>query len=170
MILLCYDGSQDAQAAAERTARLFSSAPVTVLTVWEPYLEMIMQNGFGVAYASPMIDVEEIDRVVERQARATAQEGADRVRKAGMAAEARVEARGHSAAATILDVARELQAEAVVVGTRGRGGLKSLLLGSVSHGVVQHADRAVVVVPSAAVAHERAARSVERSGTEPTGG
>jgi nucleotide-binding universal stress UspA family protein len=32
-------------------------------------------------------------------------------------------------------------ANAIVVGSRGLTGIKSLLLGSVSHGLVQHADR-----------------------------
>jgi hypothetical protein len=39
-----------------------------------------------------------------------------------------------------------------------------LLLGSVSHSVVQHADRAVLVVPSHNVA-ERRRRSVDRDAT-----
>lgn len=157
MILLCYDGSDDAQAAAERTAKLFPGAPVTVLTIWEPYIEVITQNGFGLAFAPPVNDVEEIDRVVEEEARSTAEEGAQRLREAGLDAHARVEPRGRSVAATALEVARELGADAIVMGTRGRGGLKSLLLGSVSHAVVQDADRAVVVVPSAQVAQAREA-------------
>ena len=73
----------------------------------------------------------------------------------GLEASGRVEPASGSIASTILAVGDEVQADTVVVGTRGRSGLKSLLLGSVSHGVLQHADRPVLVVPSAPVAAER---------------
>ena len=158
MILLCYDGSEDAEAAAERVAKLFPGAPVTVLTVWQPYIEMLSQSGLGLAYAAPVGDAEEVDATIERQARATAEEGAQRLTNAGMAAQPRTEARGISVAATILELAKEIDADTVVLGTRGRGGLKSLLLGSVSHAVVQHADRPVLVIPSPTVAQARRER------------
>lgn len=48
------------------------------------------------------------------------------------------------AADAIVDASRD--AELVVIGSRGRGSIKSLLLGSVSQHVVQHATCPVVVV------------------------
>jgi len=155
VILLCYDGSEDARAAADPAAKLFAQAPVTVLTVWERYVDLLTYVGFA-AYTPPG-DVEQIDAAAEEQARGTAQEGAERLRHAGIAVESRTEARQTSVAATILATADEIDADAIVLGTRGLGGLKSLLLGSVSHAIVQHAARPVVIVPSEAVAHARAA-------------
>ena len=155
LILLCYDGSEDAQAAVEHAAKLFSNDPVTVLAVWEPYVEVFAQSGFGLAYAPPASAVEEIDTAITDQARATAQEGAERLKQAGIVAQPRIERRHASIAETILTVAGEIDAVAIVLGTRGRGGVKSLLLGSVSHAVVQHADRPVVVIPSHALVTAR---------------
>jgi hypothetical protein len=52
MILICYDGSPDAKAAIERGAALLKDQePVTVLTVWQPFVEVLahMPSEFGPA-------------------------------------------------------------------------------------------------------------------------
>jgi nucleotide-binding universal stress UspA family protein len=56
-----------------------------------------------------------------------------------------VTARGHPIQ-QILRVAREENADLIVMGAKGHSNLSFILLGSVSQGVVQHADRPVLIV------------------------
>ncbi len=156
MLLLCYDGSAGSQAAVDLAARLFGGMPVTVLTVWESFTDVLARSAAGLPYVQGMADVQQIDAAAQKQALATATEGAERAQGAGTAAEARTEQRVGSVADTILAVAAEGDAEAILLGTRGRGGLKSLFLGSVSHAVVHLADRPVLVVPSGEVISSQA--------------
>ncbi|HEY8761438.1 MAG TPA: universal stress protein, partial [Candidatus Dormibacteraeota bacterium] len=72
-----------------------------------------------------------------------------------LVAEPRIAVRRDGIASAILAVADELGADAIVLGTRGLTGIRSMLLGSVSHAVLQHADRSVIVVPSPAIVDER---------------
>lgn len=47
----------------------------------------------------------------------------------------------------VVEVSDELGADLIVVGSRGRGGVAELVLGSVSHHLAHHARRPVLIVP-----------------------
>lgn len=155
MILIGYDGSPDAKAAVQRAAQLLRGHTVTVLTVWEPLYEVFarMPSGFGIGPG--MIDFGEADKASRERAERIVAEGVKLARAAGLDAQPRTCSQKTTTADAILSEAEAVGADAIVMGSRGLTGLKSLLLGSVSHAVIQHADRAVIVVPSVDVAASR---------------
>lgn len=160
MILVSYDGSADAQAAIDRVAQLMPGTDATVVTVWEPFMDQLTRTGslgMGLGMVGSYADSKRIDTSSRDAAQKKATEGAARASAAGLVAQPRCCSRDGDVATTILRTAEELKADMIVMGTRGLGGVMSFLLGSVSHGVVQHADRAVLVVPSPVVAEERRA-------------
>jgi nucleotide-binding universal stress UspA family protein len=67
-------------------------------------------------------------------------------RKQGATARAEVVIRASAVGDIVLDVARGMGADLIVMGTHGRSGVKRLLLGSVAEHVVRHADCPVVTV------------------------
>src|ERR1700730_8459362 len=129
VILVCYDGSVDAQSAIDRAGELMPGEPAAVLTVWEGLAEVLARcGGFGVGVGA--LDFEGIDETSERFARERAEEGAERAGLAGLASETRVRKRGATIWETILAEA-DGTAATIVMGSRGLTGLKSVLLGSV---------------------------------------
>jgi nucleotide-binding universal stress UspA family protein len=113
------------------------------------------RSGGGIAMAAFPANVAEIDEVSEQAARERADEGVELARGAGLDPQPRIRQHTMTIADTILSEADDVGADLIVLGSRGLTGLKSLLLGSVSHALLQHTDRAVLVVPSAKVATER---------------
>jgi nucleotide-binding universal stress UspA family protein len=156
-VLICYDGSADAQAAIDRAGQLMPGADTTVIVIWETILETLTRTGsLGLGFGMVGDDGDDgADAAMEKAARETATAGAQRATSAGLVAHPRIVNRRDQIAADILGVAAEIDADVIVLGTRGRGGVKSLMLGSVSNAVLHHADRAVLIIPSPALAEER---------------
>jgi nucleotide-binding universal stress UspA family protein len=152
-LILCYDGSEPARHAIQRAADLLGPRSALVLTVWLPTAIL----GPGLGGIANAINFVEIDRAAAEEGCGIAEEGARIAREAGLVAEpVAVKATGpvwH----TIVETADRHDAAAIVMGSRGLTALRSMLLGSVSGGVVHHADRPTLVVHSPSENEARAA-------------
>lgn len=153
MILIAYDGSDDAKAALGQAVKLFPGQSVTILTVWQRMIDTMARAGSGAGVA---VDYEEVDGAAETDAKSRAAEGAGIATAAGLNATPLTTVVETTVADAILAEASATSASVVVCGSRGYTGLKSLMLGSVSHHILQHADRPVLVIPSPTVAAARA--------------
>jgi nucleotide-binding universal stress UspA family protein len=134
-ILIGTDGSPSASAALDFAIELCqdTGAKLEVLAV-RPHLPV---RGGGV----PVNEVEE-----PVGAQHIAQRAAERARAAGVEATPRAD---HGVPEKVIaDAARSLGADLVIVGSRGLGTIGSLLMGSVSRSLVQHAEVPVTVVSS----------------------
>jgi nucleotide-binding universal stress UspA family protein len=137
-ILVAVDGSQHAQEALERAIALACGcdAWLTLLHVIEPP----HPPPLGPQYVAPLLTAES-----DEEAEALLEGAAAQVPE-GIRVHTIVR-RGH-AAEEILRRAGAAGHDLVVMGSRGRGPLRSLLLGSVSRAVLHRCDVPVVVVHS----------------------
>ena len=142
-LLICYDGSAHAKHAIRHAARLLSAKDALVVTVWQP---TAMLGGLAWAGEASMVNGVDLDRAVAEDAGRLADDGVRIALDAGLAAEPMaVEADG-PVWKVVTEAADRNDAAVIVMGSRGLTGLRSMLLGSVSSAVVQHADRPVLVV------------------------
>ena len=148
-LVIAYDGSDVAKAAVRYAAELFPGRRAVLVTVWEPGLALL-PTGPPDALGTTSIPtdpetVEAVDRAQHEHATRVAGEGAELARSLGLAAEAHAVADEVDVADTVLDLARERGAAAVVVGSHGISGLRTRLLGGVSRKLIRHSELPVVV-------------------------
>ena len=136
-IVVGVDGSEAAQdalrwAVAEAQAR---GARLAIVHAWQyPY--------FGpTPIAGMVVDLDDL----EASARGVLEHAAAEVDLTGLAEPAELVLVDRTAAIALVEAAKG--ADLLVVGTRGRGGFKGLLLGSVSQQLTHHAPCPIVIVP-----------------------
>src|SRR4051812_16071512 len=149
-ILVAFDGSDTAQAAVEAAARLFPTHRLVVTSVWEPGLAIAMASTTdmtGVGYVAPSAEeMATIDRAQRDHATDAAETGARLARELGAMADANPIADEGKIGETLTALADQLDADAIVVGSRGLGRFKAGLFGSTSRDVLGNTTRPVVVV------------------------
>jgi nucleotide-binding universal stress UspA family protein len=149
-ILLATDGSSQAELATRTAVDLGkqTNSQLHVIHVWDIASSAVLYpdttDPEGVALPDPVLE-EALERRAEQRGREVLEEEVQRVRSAG----GRVE-QGHllmgEPAREIVNLAEDLGAGLVVMGSRGRGGIRRTLMGSVSDSVVRHAHCPVLVV------------------------
>lgn len=133
-ILLAYDGSEHAKRAAAKTAALAAEtkAKVTVVTAYPKSPSHILG-------AKPVTEEE-----MEAYWKEKAVEIADLFLTRGVSFSKVVQA--EEPKSLILDTAEEIEADLIVLGSRGLSNYARLMIGSVSQAIVQHAPCDTLVV------------------------
>ena len=142
-LIICYDGSEDAKYAVRHAGGLLDGSKALVLTVWEP---TVLLSTFGWAGGTEGVNFVELDRAAAESAGRAAEDGARIARDAGFDAEPVAVKASGPVWKMILDIADGNDAAAIIVGSRGLGGVNRMLMGSVSTAVVHHADRPALVI------------------------
>ena len=138
-ILLATDGSKEAQLAATTAADLTqkTNSELHVVTVGPDYP----------LYELPEhpAEFEDVLRENRREAKEMLEQQAKQIEEAGATIN-ETHLREGRAAEEIVEVAEEIGAGLIVMGSRGYGRLRRALLGSVSDAVVRHAHCPVTIV------------------------
>jgi nucleotide-binding universal stress UspA family protein len=150
-VVVAYDGSAEAQAAVREAAALFGARRLLVVTVWERGLAAMAfapsPSETGLSYLPPdPAEVSALDNAGQDHASAVADAGVRLARGLGATADALPVPDEADVAETIASIAEQREAGAVVVGSRGLGGVKRHLLGSTSQRLLRRTNRPVLVV------------------------
>jgi nucleotide-binding universal stress UspA family protein len=149
-VILAYDASAAAQTALLEAVALFGNRPLIVASVWEPGMGAVtmppMVGEPGMGYLPDPEEVAAIDRAESDHASNVAEAGARLARQLGATAEAVSIPDSADVARTLIEIADERDARAIVVGSRGLGGIKARVLGSTSRKLLHDAHRPVLVV------------------------
>ena len=148
-VLVATDGSREAQLAAQTAADLSqkTNSELHVVHVFgiTPVGPPVYPEATDLQGAEFEAEGEEGQRISERRAREVLEAEVGKIRSGGgaVAGEHLLEGR---VAPGIVGLAEEIGAGLIVLGSRGLGGIRRALLGSVSESVVRHAHCPVMVV------------------------
>ena len=143
-ILLATDGSEEAQLALSTAVDIVTStnSELHVVTVgpWNP------DPAYAVHEASFRWETyEEASEAIGKEAREILDQGVRKIEEAGGRVQEAHLRRGRKDQ-EIVGLSEEIGAGLIVMGSRGRGGVRRALMGSVSDSVIHHAHCPVMVV------------------------
>jgi nucleotide-binding universal stress UspA family protein len=139
-ILIATDGSATAHAAIDAGLELAAEGDSEVVFV---HVTSVLD------FQSAATGSEAPERVPQMDTDAVLVDALEQARKCGIPAKAELLI-GH-APKQIIRLAREIEADLIVIGSRGLGRVQSAILGSTSRGVLTKADRPVMIVRTTGV-------------------
>jgi nucleotide-binding universal stress UspA family protein len=150
-VIIGFDGTPVAERAVHEAAGLLAPRRALVVVVWEAGRAFDLAAIPASVLDSPVAPLDlrtayEVDRSMFEEAQRTAQWGALLATEAGLEAEGLAVADDVTVADTLVRLAKELDSEAMVVGSHRRGRLSEILLGSTAQEVLRKAPCPVVVV------------------------
>jgi nucleotide-binding universal stress UspA family protein len=145
-ILLCYDGSDDAGTAIELAGSLFPGRETVSVCFWQPFAQVAKR--FAINLLEIVQEAESVNGRESALAQEIADAGAAIATRAGLASSGKAVEVSKPIDEAIIAYADEIDTPVIVLGARGRSAMGSMLLGDVSHDVVQRSTRAVLLVPS----------------------
>jgi nucleotide-binding universal stress UspA family protein len=144
-VLFAYDGSSHARVAIERGVALLRPGPAVVATAWTSFEDAAPSALLALPGDVVRGAVGDLDAANRDAADELAADGAELVRAAGFDAEPRAVRAAEAFFVAIIAIAEEIDASAIVMGSRGRSRLAATVLGSVSTGVLNHTRRPVFI-------------------------
>ncbi|GGM77316.1 universal stress protein [Dactylosporangium sucinum] len=158
-VLAGYDGSPAASAAIAAAAKLFPRAKAWVANLWPPpFADDALRRRLWTGAAHIDEFVAAVEREGGREAARIAAVGVTLAAAEGWSAEALVAQTYAGEGLQLAELAEQVDADLVLVGSRGLGGARAVL-GSVSDMAVHYAARPVLVVPHPLLTAEFAALS-----------
>lgn len=150
LMLIAYDGSDNAKRAVDYAGRFLIARRAIVLTAWEPMVRQAARlSGLSGVMQPDWAPDEQVEDIAFTTACDINAEGVHLAEGAGIDAEARTAECVSTIWNAIVDSADELDADIIVAGTRGATGIRALLHSSVADAVLKHCHRPVFLVPPA---------------------
>jgi nucleotide-binding universal stress UspA family protein len=147
-VIVAYDGSPAADEAIAAAGRLLPGRSALVVHAWESPLRHSLS---GRALSGvPVTEINEFtvdfETWMRELAEATVADGVELARQAGLEASGEAVESSSAVWRVLIGTAETRDAMVVVAGSQGHGRVASVLLGSVSAGLVHHAERPVLII------------------------
>jgi nucleotide-binding universal stress UspA family protein len=144
-IMVGIDGSEESVNAADYAIAIAKRHNAELIAV------NVLTSDIGYAYSSPGVEsppltIREIILLAEDEVKKWLDDIKEKADKSGIQFRSEIIMAKRSAVSTMVDYAEEQKIDLIVVGTRGRSGIKKMLLGSIASGLVTYAACPVLVV------------------------